>query len=229
MLPASRTVIVDEIHALARDKRGAHLALTLERLEHVSRGAAAAHRSVGDAAPDRSHRAAARRRRAERDADGNPLLRSSTSGHRRDLDLALELPDGELEAVASDRAGRRRCSTRSQHDVEQRRTTLVFVNTRRLSERLAHQLAERLGEDQVAAHHGSLSKERRFSVEGAAPRDGELRGARGDGVARARHRHRSGRARLPDRLAAQHRHLLAARRALGAQPLGECRRAGCIR
>src|SRR5437868_6530801 len=85
-------------------------------------------------------------------------------GHRRDLDLALELPDGELEAVASaEQLGDvLDCIARL---VRQHRTTLVFVNTRSLAERLAHQLGERLGDDVVAAHHGSLSRERRHRVE----------------------------------------------------------------
>ncbi|MGH8976785.1 MAG: Lhr family helicase [Acidimicrobiia bacterium] len=94
-------------------------------------------------------------------------------GHQRRLDLALELPDDELGAVASaeqmaeilDRIAER---------VKEQRTTLVFVNTRRMAERVAHQLGERLGEDQVAAHHGSLSKERRARVE-TRLRAGELR------------------------------------------------------
>src|SRR5437868_9963467 len=94
-------------------------------------------------------------------------------GHRRDLDLALELPDGELEAVASaEQLGDvLDCIARL---VRQHRTTLVFVNTRSLAERLAHQLGERLGDDVVAAHHGSLSRERRHRVE-TRLRAGELK------------------------------------------------------
>src|SRR5262249_31677796 len=82
------------------------------------------------------------------------------SGHRRDLDLALELPDDELGAVATSEQMAEILEMIAGH-VQQHRTTLVFVNNRRLSERVAHELGERLGDGQVAAHHGSLSKERR--------------------------------------------------------------------
>ena len=135
------------------------------------------------------------------------------AGHQRDLDLALELPEGELEAVTSAPSRWPTCSTASPRSSREHRTTLVFVNTRRLAERLAHQLGERLGDDVVAAHHGSLSKDRRHRVE-TRLRAGDLHGAGGHRVARARHRHRPGRARVPDRLAAQHRHVPAAGRPL---------------
>src|SRR5206468_2492155 len=94
-------------------------------------------------------------------------------GHQRNLDLALELPEGELEAVASAEQ-MADVLDRIAALVKEHRTTLVFVNTRRLAERLAHQLGERLGEDAVAAHHGSLSKERRYRVE-TRLRAGDLR------------------------------------------------------
>lgn len=166
-----RTVIVDEIHATARDKRGAHLALTLERLSALALerpqriGLSATQRPIETIArllvgSDRS------------DATGRPLCALVDEGHRRALDLALELPDRELEAVAStEQLGE--TADRIAQLVEQHRTTLVFVNTRRLSERLAHMLAERLGDDRVAAHHGSLSKDRRQLVE-ARLRQGQL-------------------------------------------------------
>jgi ATP-dependent helicase Lhr and Lhr-like helicase len=150
------TVIVDEIHAVARDKRGAHLALSMERLE-----------ALCERHPVRIGLSATQR---PIDVVGNLLVGDRPPpavvdvGHRRDLDLALELPEGELEAVASaEQFGD--VLDRIAGLVRQHRTTLVFVNTRSLAERVAHQLGERLGDDVVSAHHGSLSKERRQRVE----------------------------------------------------------------
>jgi ATP-dependent Lhr-like helicase len=159
------TVIVDEIHAVARDKRGAHLALSLERLEALCAQRPA---RIGLSATQRPIETVGRLLVGDR-----PLPAVVDAGHQRDLDLALELPEGEIEAVAS---------AEQMSDVLDRvaalvgehRTTLVFVNTRRLAERLAHQLGERLGDDVVAAHHGSLSKERRHRVE-TRLRAGDLR------------------------------------------------------
>jgi ATP-dependent Lhr-like helicase len=159
------TVIVDEIHAVARDKRGAHLAVSLERLE-----------ALCDRRPVRIGLSATQR---PIDLVGRllvgarPLPETVDVGHRRDLDLALELPEGELEAVASAEQ-MADVLDRVAELVSGHRTTLVFVNTRRMAERLAHQLAERIGDDAVAAHHGSLSKERRLRVE-TRLRAGDLR------------------------------------------------------
>ena len=150
------TVIVDEIHAVARDKRGSHLALTLERLEAVCDRRPM---RIGLSATQRPIETVGRLLVGDR-----PLPAVVDVGHQRDLDVALELPDGELEAVASaEQMGD--VLDRISVLVGQHRTTLVFVNTRRLAERLAHQLGERLGDEVVAAHHGSLSKERRHRVE----------------------------------------------------------------
>jgi ATP-dependent helicase Lhr and Lhr-like helicase len=171
-LRSVRTVIVDEIHALARDKRGVHLALTLERLEHVARQRPL---RIGLSATQRPIERIARLLvgAARVDDAGQPRCTIADVGHRRELDLAIELPDSELEAVAStEQLGE--VIDKIASYVQSRRTTLVFVNTRRLSERLAHLLAERLGEDQVAAHHGSLSKERRLKVE-TRLREGSLK------------------------------------------------------
>jgi ATP-dependent Lhr-like helicase len=174
MLRSVRTVIVDEIHAVAGNKRGSHLAITLERLSHVADGPV---QRIGLSATQRPIETVARLlvgAGPERSGPGGePLCKIVDSGHRRELDLALQLPDDELEAVAStDQMAQILDMIAAQ--VEQRKTTLVFVNTRRMSERVAHQLGERLGEDQVAAHHGSLSAGRRQRVE-ARLRAGDLR------------------------------------------------------
>jgi ATP-dependent Lhr-like helicase len=150
------TVIVDEIHAVARDKRGAHLALSLERLEAIC---AQRPTRIGLSATQRPVETVGRLLVGDR-----PLPEIVDVGHRRELDLSLELPDGELEAIASAEQMADVLDSIAAH-VGRHRTTLVFVNTRRLAERVAHQLAERLGDDVVAAHHGSLSKERRHRVE----------------------------------------------------------------
>ena len=173
-LAGVRTVIVDEIHAVARDKRGAHLALTLERLEAlctrppVRVGLSATQRPIETiarllvgAGPDRE------------DTSGRPRCAIVDTGHRRALDIAIELPEEELGAVAS-REQLDDIVGRIATQVTAHRTTLVFVNTRRMSERIAHLLAARLGDDSVMAHHGSLSRERRSLVESRL-RGGELR------------------------------------------------------
>jgi ATP-dependent Lhr-like helicase len=165
MLGNVQTVILDEIHAVAGNKRGSHLALTLERVHHVAAtspqriGLSATQRPIDaiarllvGAGPDRSN------------PDGSPRCSIVDVGHRRSLDLALELPDDELGAVASAEQMGEILGRIAEH-VKDHRTTLVFVNTRRMAERIAHQLGERLGEDLVAAHHGSLSRERRQRVE----------------------------------------------------------------
>jgi ATP-dependent Lhr-like helicase len=158
VLRAVETVIVDEIHAAARDKRGSHLALTLERLE---RAAERRPQRIGLSATQRPIELLAGMLCGA--APPAPCAVVDT-GHRRDLDLALELPQGELEAIASgEQMGD--VLDRIAALVREHRTTLVFVNTRRLAERLAHQLGERLGDEVVSAHHGSLSKDRRYKVE----------------------------------------------------------------
>ncbi len=165
-LAAVETVIVDEIHSLARDKRGSHLALSLERL------AALAERRpvrVGLSATVKPVETAARLLVG---AD-EPMPVIVDSGHRRALEISLEQPDGELEAaISSDQFSE--ILDRIASHVAEHTTTLVFVNTRNLSERVAHELGERLGENEVSAHHGSLSRERRQRVEHRL-RAGELR------------------------------------------------------
>jgi ATP-dependent helicase Lhr and Lhr-like helicase len=156
LLRGVRTVIVDELHALMRDKRGSHLALSLARLDALSErrpqriGLSATVHPIDDAAhflvgPER----------------GCAIV---DVGHRRDLDLAIEVPGTELQAVATNEQWSE-IYDRLAALVREQRTTLVFVNTRRAAERVAHHLGERLGEDRVAAHHGSLAKERRQRIE----------------------------------------------------------------
>ncbi len=180
LLSPVRTVIVDEIHAVARDKRGSHLALTLERLERLCQRRPV---RIGLSATQRPMETVARllvgrgtTREATRAAE--PACAIVDVGHQRHLDLAIEVPGSELEAVASAEQ-LDEILDRVAELVLAQRTTLVFVNARRMAERIAHRLAERLGEDQgasscVAAHHGSLSKERRLAVERRL-RAGELR------------------------------------------------------
>ena len=174
MLRAVDTVIVDEIHAVAGNKRGSHLALTLERLGHVAERPV---QRIGLSATQRPIAAVARllvgagQDRSE--ADGSPRCSIVDSGHRRQLDLGLELPSEELGAVATTAQMAEVHDLIASH-VQEHKTTLVFVNTRRMAEQIAHQLGERLGDGQVAAHHGSLSKDRRLRVE-ARLRSGDLR------------------------------------------------------
>ena len=153
----------------------------------TSGGATSASRSNGSptSAPSRRPGWACRRRRSRSrwspallvgtrtGPDGRPDCTIIDTGHRRALDVALELPDGELEAMAS-AAQMDNVLDRIAEHVTGHRTTIVFVNTRRLAERLAHELGERLGDDVVAAHHGSLSKDRRLRVE-TRLRAGELK------------------------------------------------------
>ena len=174
MLRGVRTLILDEIHAVARDKRGSHLALSLERLDRlcmrrpVRIGLSATQRPIEGLA--RLLVGAGEGRSAE---DGSPLCKIVDVGHRRSLDLAIESPSQDFEAVASAEQMKDVLKRISEH-VQKHRTTLIFVNTRRMAERVAHELAEWLGDGEVAAHHGSLSRERRQRVEGLL-RAGELR------------------------------------------------------
>ncbi|HEX7487567.1 MAG TPA: helicase-related protein, partial [Anaeromyxobacteraceae bacterium] len=172
LLRPVRTVICDEIHAVARDKRGAHLALSLERLEALTPvrpqriGLSATQRPVEEVA--RFLVGAGRV-----GADGAPDCAIVEVGRRRALDLAVEIPRDELWGVASKELWAETYD-RVAELVRAHRTTLVFANTRRLAERAAHALGERLGGDAVAAHHGSLARVRRLDAEERL-KDGRLR------------------------------------------------------
>ena len=156
------TVIVDEIHAVADDKRGAHLALSLERLEAL----------IAQSRPNRPPMRiglSATQKPIELVAKflvGNGRAEPAivNIGHRRALDLAVEVPRSELGPIATNEMWEE-VYDRLAELVRQHRSTLVFVNTRRLSERISHHLAQRLGADAVAAHHGSLSRKVRLDAE----------------------------------------------------------------
>ena len=158
-----RTLILDEIHAVADDKRGAHLALSVERLCQLSEEPIT---RIGLSATQRPLSEMARFLVGNRhiDADGNADCVIVDTGSRRKMDLSVELPGQELGPIAT-------------HEIwgetldaiagltETHAITLVFVNTRRLVERVAHQLSSRLGEEAVVAHHGSLSRATRWDAE----------------------------------------------------------------
>ncbi|HME40381.1 MAG TPA: DEAD/DEAH box helicase [Steroidobacteraceae bacterium] len=166
MLATCRTVIVDEIHAIAGNKRGAHLALSLERLQALTGRALT---RIGLSATQQPIEEVARFL-VGADASRCAII---DSGHARSRDLALELPPAPLEAVMSGEVWTQ-IYDRLAELIREHRTTLVFVNTRRLVERVSRHLSERLGEENVAAHHGSLSKERRLNAEQRLKR-GELK------------------------------------------------------
>ncbi len=171
MLATTRSVIVDEIHALAPNKRGAHLALSLERLsalcsDRLQRiGLSATQKPIEEVA----------RFLVGAGPDGAMAAECLVidTGHRRARDLALELPESPLESVMSNEVWEQ-VYGRLAALIEAHRTTLIFVNTRRLAERATRHLSERLGEAHVAAHHGSLAREQRLDSEQRLKR-GELK------------------------------------------------------
>ena len=166
MLRTARTVIVDEIHAVIGTRRGAHLAVTLERLEALCREDAA-----GQGRPLQRIGLSATQKPIEEVAhflvgagNGRGGCAIIDEGHRRATDLAIEIPQSPLDAVMAHEVWEeyydRLAALTGEH-----RTTLVFVNTRRLAERVARHLSDRIGDELVTAHHGSLSKERRLDAE----------------------------------------------------------------
>src|SRR5687768_7140925 len=163
MLKTAQVVIVDEIHAVLQSRRGAHLALSLERLDHICGrklqriGLSATQKPIDEVARFLTQQNVA----------------IVDKGHKRQLDLAVEVPDSPLEAVMSHEVWKE-IYDRLVGLIESHRTTLITVNTRRLAERMAHQLSERLGAEYVAAHHGSLAKEARLDAEERL-RNGQLK------------------------------------------------------
>jgi ATP-dependent Lhr-like helicase len=162
MLRGVERVIVDEIHAVVGDKRGSHLALSLERLAALTEHPL---QRIGLSATQKPIDLVARFLvGTPAIIDEQPQCTVIDSGHRRRLDLRVEVPSSPLTAVMSNEVWGE-VYERLVQLIQTHRTTLVFVNTRRLSERLAHGLAERLGEEHVTSHHGSMSKEHRHSAE----------------------------------------------------------------
>jgi ATP-dependent Lhr-like helicase len=157
ILKTVETVIVDEIHAIADDKRGAHLALSLERLEALTIRPPL---RIGLSATQKPIEAIA----GFLTGSGRNDAQIVQIGHQRHIDIAIEVPRSELDAVTSHEMWDE-IYDRIATLVREHRSTLVFVNTRRLAERLAHHLAERLGNDAVATHHGSLSRKLRLAAE----------------------------------------------------------------
>ena len=172
MLVSTRTVIVDEIHAMVASKRGAHLAVTLERLEALTGrrltriGLSATQKPIAEVARFLVGSGNLR-------DDGSAACTIIDTGHVRERDLQLEIPPAPLEAVMSGEVWTE-VYDRLAELVTEHRTTLVFVNTRRQAERVARHLTERLPAGQVTAHHGSMAKESRLDAEGRLKR-GELR------------------------------------------------------
>jgi ATP-dependent Lhr-like helicase len=184
-LQTVETVIVDEIHSLVRDKRGSHLALSLERLAALCPrppqriGLSATQRPIeqigqflvgagagddGNVEPG-SHGAECRDGLPrETDCDPRTLPAIIDAGHQRDLDLAIEIPRSDLGAVCTHEqwaeVNERLCELINAH-----RSTLIFVNTRRMAERVTHQLTQLLGEEAVSSHHGSLAAPHRHDTE----------------------------------------------------------------
>jgi ATP-dependent Lhr-like helicase len=197
LMSTVRTVIVDEIHAVVANRRGSHLALSLERLEALVKvplqriGLSATQKPIEEVAEflmGGTHRGgeAWEKERAEGAVPSGTVVESCCArgrahsgcaiidcGYSREMDLAIETPGSPLEAVMSNEVW-----TEVYHRladlIEAHRTTIVFVNTRRMAERVTHQLCERLGQDAVTSHHGSLSAKLRLEAEGRLKR-GELK------------------------------------------------------
>ncbi|HEY0871995.1 MAG TPA: DEAD/DEAH box helicase, partial [Vicinamibacterales bacterium] len=157
MLRSVRAVIVDEIHAVIGTRRGAHLALSLERLQKVAERPI---QRIGLSATQTPIEEVANYLTAGAHA-GCAIV---DAGHRRQMDLGVEIPRSDLDAVMSNEVWEEYYD-RLAALVTEHRTTLIFVNTRRMAERLARHLSDRLGEDVVTAHHGSLSREKRLDAE----------------------------------------------------------------
>ena len=172
MLRTARTLILDEIHAVVDDRRGAHLALSVERLAALVQGPL---QRIGLSATQNPIEEIARFLVGACSVDkaGDPDCKIIDIGHRRELDLAIAMPKSPLEAVMSNEVWEE-IYRRLAELIQAHRTTLVFVNTRRMAERVTHHLSELLGADAVTSHHGSLSAKLRLEAEDRLKR-GELK------------------------------------------------------
>jgi len=174
MLSNVRTVIVDEIHAVVTNKRGAHLALSLERLKalvdrEITRvGLSATQNPIDDVA-----RFLVGARGSQKDADAGPDCRIVDVGHQREMDLGIELPGSPLETVMSLEVWEE-IYAKLAALIAAHRTTLIFVNTRRLAERVTRHLSELIGDEAITSHHGSLARAHRLDAERRL-KSGELR------------------------------------------------------
>jgi ATP-dependent Lhr-like helicase len=178
MLQTARTLILDEIHAVVGDKRGSHLALSMERLEQLVRQHEAEtpienRKSeignlvrIGLSATQQPIEEVARFLVGTQNInpEGIPNCTIVDSGHARKLDLAIELPESPLQGVMSGEVWEE-VHDRLAQLIKEHKTTLIFVNTRRLAERVARHLGERIGDENIAAHHGSLAREQRLVAE----------------------------------------------------------------
>jgi len=200
ILGTVRTLIVDEIHAVVGNRRGSHLALSMERLAALVKGPlqriglSATQKPIEEVArflvggakdQEPVHAEPQGSRNAHRDyeptksspspppEERRPHCVIVDSGYARKMDLAIELPGSPLEAVMSNEVWLE-VYQRLAELIEAHRTTLVFVNTRRMAERVTHQLSEKLGKDKVTSHHGSLSAKLRLDAENRLKR-GELK------------------------------------------------------
>jgi ATP-dependent Lhr-like helicase len=176
MLATTRTLIMDEIHAVVDDRRGAHLALSVERLAALVKSAfGRLLQRVGLSATQKPIEEVARFLVGTHavSTSGDPDCEIIDIGHRRELDLAIEIPKSPLEAVMSNEVWEE-IYNRLAELIQAHRTTLVFVNTRRMAERVTHHLSELLGTDAVTSHHGSLSAKLRLDAENRLKR-GELK------------------------------------------------------
>ena len=163
ILSTTRTLIVDEIHAMVDDKRGSHLSLSIERLQALVKeplvriGLSATQKPIAEVARFLVGT-------ANLATDSTPHCTIIDTGHSRQLDLAIEIPSSPLEAVMANEVWEE-IYNRVAALIREHKTTLVFVNTRRMAERVARHLGERLGDENVTAHHGSLAREIRLAAE----------------------------------------------------------------